>query len=123
MKIRINGNSVRIRLSRPEVDRFGKEGYLEEKTEFGSASFVYALQSKKDGDGLSASYEANKMIMFVPEQIQQEWVTTEKVGYDATMPIGNGKTTYLLLEKDFKCVDGEHIEDQSDNYEHPTKTC
>ena len=123
MKIRINGNSVRIRLSRTEVDRFGKEGYLEDRTEFGNAAFVYVLQTKKDGDSLSASFEGNTMTMFVPEKNKQEWTSTEKVGYDFNMPIGNGKTLYLLLEKDFKCIDNTMKEDQSDNYENPNKTC
>ena len=123
MKIRINGNSVRIRLSRSEVDKFGAEGCLEEQTEFGNAVFIYALQSKKDIDVLSASWVGNKMTMFVPEQIIQKWVTTEKVGYDAHMPIGNDKTLFLLLEKDFKCLDNTMMEDQEDNFENPNKTC
>ena len=46
MKIRIKGNSVRVRLTRSEVDHFAETGYLEESTEFGNSHFLYALQSK-----------------------------------------------------------------------------
>ena len=123
MKIRIKGNSVRVRLSRSEVDQFGREGYLEEKTEFGSSSFAYALQRTNDGDNLSANFIDGKMTLLVPELIANEWVTTEKVGYDNNMDIGGGKTLFLLLEKDFKCIDAPPYEDQSDNYEHPNITC
>lgn len=123
MKIRIKGNSIRVRLSRSEVDQFGKEGYLEESTEFGDNSFIYALQSKEDGNALSAGFDRGKITMHVPATIVNEWVTTEKVGYDNNMDLGNGKQLFLLLEKDFKCIDAPPHEDQSDNYEHPTMTC
>ena len=122
MKIRINGNSVRIRLSKSEVDQFGKEGYLEESTSFGNGAFKYVLKSKNEGNSLSAAFEGNMMMMFVPEKTKQEWTSTEKVGYEANMPIGDGKTLFLLLEKDFKCLDNA-IENQDDNYENPKKTC
>lgn len=117
MKIRIRGNSVRFRLTKSEVDTFGSEGYVEEKTEFGNSSFVYALQ-KSDGDSIQASFDGMKITMLVPEDIQKKWVGTQVVGFDNMIDLGNGKELYLLLEKDFKCLD-ETIEDQSDNYEHP----
>ena len=117
MKIRIRGNSVRFRLTKSEVDTFGKEDYVEEKTDFGNASFVYALQ-KSDGDSIQASFDGMKITMLVPEDIQKKWVGTQVVGFDNMIDLGNGKELYLLLEKDFKCLD-ETIEDQSDNYEHP----
>lgn len=117
MKIRIRGNSVRFRLTKSEVDTFGSEGYVEEKTEFGNSSFVYALQ-KSDGDSIQASFDGMKITMLVPENIQKKWVDTQVVGFDNMIDLGNGKELYLLLEKDFKCLD-ETVEDQSDNYEHP----
>lgn len=117
MKIRIRGNSVRFRLTKSEVDTFGSEGYVEEKTEFGNSSFIYALQ-KSDGDSIQASFDGMKITMLVPEDIQKKWVGTQVVGFDNMIDLGNGKELYLLLEKDFKCLD-ETIEDQSDNYEHP----
>lgn len=117
MKIRIRGNSVRFRLTKSEVDTFGSEGYVEEKTEFGNSSFVYALQ-KSDGDSIQASFDGMKITMLVPENIQKKWVGTQVVGFDNMIDLGNGKELYLLLEKDFKCLD-ETFEDQSDNYEHP----
>lgn len=117
MKIRIRGNSVRFRLTKSEVDKFGKDGYVEERTDFGDASLVYALQ-KSDGNGLNANFDGTKITMLVPEDIQKKWVDTQVVGFDNMIDLGNGKELYLLLEKDFKCLD-ETIEDQSDNYEHP----
>ncbi len=122
MKIRIKGNSIRMRLSRSEVARFAKEGYLEECTEFGSNAFVYALRRVEEGKELSAGFADGKITMIVPASTANEWTTTDKVGFDGNMDTGSGKQLYLLLEKDFKCIDPAH-EDQSDNYEHPDISC
>ena len=118
MKIRIKGNSVRFRLTRPEVDKFANEGYIEERTEFGNSTLIYALQRFADVDKLSAKFDNNKITLIMPSSIADEWTRTEKVGYDAHMNTGGEQMLYLLLEKDFKCLD-ETNEDQSDNYENP----
>lgn len=117
MKIRIRGNSVRFRLSKSEVEQFGNEGYVEERTEFGNTSLIYALQ-KSDVPELSAGFDGIKITMLVPQDIMRKWVDTQVVGFDNIVDLGNGKELYLLLEKDFKCLD-DTSEDQSDNYEHP----
>lgn len=117
MKIRIKANSVRLRLTRSDVDRFGKEGCLEERTEFGTSELVYAIQTTGNTD-ITADFKNGKITVFVPQALASQWTATEKVGFDSRMPLGNGKELYILIEKDFKCLD-ETIEDQSDNYENP----
>ncbi len=124
MKIRIKGNSIRIRLSRTEVDNLGKKGYVEEQTEFGGGvSLIYALASSAQFNSLTASFSRNKITMFMPVDMVTEWTTTEKVGYSNDLEIGDGKQLFLLLEKDFKCIDSSVNEDQSDNYDNPLHTC
>jgi hypothetical protein len=123
MKIRIKGDSIRIRLTRSEVAHFGKEGYLEESTDFGTVAFVYALQRIAEGDALSAAFDHGKITMYVPDAIAHEWTTTDKVGFENNMDTGHDKHLFLLIEKDFKCIDAPANEDQSDNFEHPTMSC
>jgi hypothetical protein len=122
MKIRIKGNSIRIRVTRSEIEQFGNTGRLEERTEFGGNAFVYVLSIAGESKDLSAGFIDGKMTVTVPESITKEWTTTERVGYEHNMPIGGGKYLYLLIEKDFKCIDNE-AEDQSDHYEHPDLSC
>ena len=118
MKIRIKGNTLRFRLTKSEVEYFGKEGRLEERTDFGRSSFSYALQAIAEGDKLTADFANGIITLFIPEHLAKEWTDTEKVGYESEMEIGNGKKLFLLLEKDYKCLDNVS-EDQSDNYENP----
>ena len=118
MKLRIKGNSIRFRLTKSEVDYFEKEKYLEEKTEFGNAVFNYVITITKQGNELSAEFADNKITLLIPEQLSNEWTKTNQVGLESEMEIGVGKKLYLLIEKDFKCLDNTE-EDQSDNYPNP----
>ena len=122
MKIRIKGNSVRIRLSKSEVARFEKEGYVEEKTEFLNSTLVYSVKSSTD-ETLSAGFDNGNIILYVPANMLQQWASTDLVGLDYNMPLPGGKHLYLLIEKDFKCIDVAETEDQSDMYENPLKAC
>lgn len=123
MKLRIKGNSLRIRLSRTEVDQFCEDGYIEERTEFGNNSLVYALQGIEGIPALTADIAESKITMYAPAGIQKVWANSETVGYDNNMDLGDDKHLYLLLEKDFKCIDAPPNEDQSDNYENPHTEC
>ena len=123
MKIRIKGNSIRYRLTKTEVDNFGKLGFLEERTEFlNGPSFYYRLEKKSGIEDLEAGFSGNKMCIFIPEKIAKEWTTTDIIGVDTKMNIGEGKELFLLVEKDFVCLD-HTFEDQSDNYPNPNKAC
>lgn len=122
MKLRIKGNSLRIRLNKKEVSTIAAAGYLEEETCFGTNRFVYALQRVDEGNTLRAALEENKMIMYVPALLTKDWPANNIVGFDAHIPVGDDKILYLLLEKDFICLD-DITEDQSDNYENPNKAC
>lgn len=122
MKIRIKGNSIRYRLTKTEVDNFGANGILQDKTEFGNNEFIYSLESSSSINNLAATLDGNKITLLVPEEIKNEWVNTNVVGFNNKMQIGNGKELFLLLEKDFVCLDNT-FEDQSDNYPNPNAVC
>lgn len=122
MKLRIKGNSIRIRLTKSEVSLLANTGYLEEQTDFGNNTFTYALRAVDAAETLSASMEANTITMFVPTSFTRDWPENSVVGINASMPVTDNSSLYLLLEKDFVCLD-ETTEDQSDNYENPNSTC
>ena len=122
MKLRIKGNSLRFRLSRTEVSKLALSGYLEEQTSFGDNKLIYALQRIKEGDELSASFDKDKITMFVPASLIKGWPENDVVGFNTNMQLTSNNSLYLLLEKDFICLD-ETTEDQTDNYENPNKNC
>jgi hypothetical protein len=120
MKIRIHGNSIRFRLSKSEVAMLETEGYLEETTDFGLAQFGYAVQKSAINE-LQARFEHNEITLEVPEKLIAGWASNNTVGFEGNMPLSDGNSLFMLIEKDFKCLDNVD-EDQSDNYDNP-KTC
>lgn len=123
MKIRIKGNSVRYRLSKSDVEQLAATGIVEEMTELPEKTFRYALQIKKGIDNLDASFSNDTITLFVPAEIATAWPNNDVVGHEHTITLTNDRSLYLLVEKDFKCIDTTSGEDQSDNYENPMHSC
>ena len=122
MKIRIQGNSIRVRLSKSEVLQLGQTGLIQESTSFGNSLFEYAVKKNSDHDELHADYVQNKITLYVPTHFVEHWATNDVVGLSSKMLIEGEQELKLLIEKDFKCLDNP-LEDQSDNYENPKTTC
>lgn len=120
MKIRIKSNSIRFRLTKTEVSNLATNGYLEEQTIFPVNKFVYALKAAEEATELSATISNNHITMFVPAAFLKDWPQNNLVGIETNMPVAEAKTLYLLLEKDFVCLD-DTTEDQADNFENPNK--
>ncbi len=118
MKIRIKGNAIRFRLTQSEVNYFSENGQLQEKTEFGNGELKYAIISSINHETLSVEWANNTILLNIPAMVANNWTTTNLVGLEARQPLGNGKELFLLIEKDFKCLDAT-TEDQSDNYPNP----
>lgn len=118
MKIRIKGNSVRYRLTKTDIQTLEEKGIVQEETNFGLSVLTYALQADKHAEQIGAFFADNTITVSMPQPMADEWVRTERIGFDARLPLNDGNSLYLLLEKDFKCLD-DTIEDQSDNYDNP----
>ena len=117
MKIRIKGNTVRLRLTKTEVNDFGNKGLVEEITEFGPKSkLTYSLRKTNDKE-LEASFNGDKIEIRVPENLATVWVNTDRVGIDNHG--GDESALQILIEKDFACLTERVGEDESDMFPHP----
>ena len=118
MKIRIQDNSIRYRLTMSEVAAFSRDGVVESCTSFEQDEFRYVLKTKSHITGLTATFENNTITMWVPAKDARGWAKSTEIGFSNTVALEGGKELSLLLEKDFACLD-ETGEDQSDNYPNP----
>ncbi|MES2278215.1 MAG: hypothetical protein V4592_19450 [Bacteroidota bacterium] len=112
MKIRIKGNTIRYRLTKPEVERFATDGMVKEETHFNNRVLSYILQ-KNNADSITAEFINDTITLYMPAQLAAEWASTERVGFE-----NEAGELSLYIEKDFKCLDNV-AEDQSDNYPNP----
>lgn len=122
MKLRIKGNSIRLRLTKSEVLQFSETGVIEEKTDFGNTELIYRLASSEGPDLLSSSFENNVVTVFMNQTLASAWYTSDEVGYKHIFKTSDDGEIFLLVEKDFVCLD-ETFEDQSDNYDNPNASC
>ena len=118
MKIRIKGNSIRIRLTKTEVSVFCDQGIYSEETRFNDKSFHYSLRTSDQDENLRATFNDDTITFFVPKEFTANWAENDEVGIRNLQILDDGTELFLLLEKDFVCLD-ETFEDQSDNYPNP----
>jgi hypothetical protein len=123
MKIRIKGNSIRLRLTKTEVSQFAESGVLAETTQMMGGELVYTLRASSDVETLAAEWKSPNQIQFLMSvDLANEWTQSETVGHQHQLQLPNGAELFLLIEKDFVCLDNT-FEDQSDNYPNPNAVC
>jgi hypothetical protein len=113
MKLRIRGSSIRLRLTKPEVDALRSKGLVEDAAEFpGGARLRYALAV--DGARLGASFDAEGLVLRVPRDRAEAWCGSDEVGI-----AGEDGPTRILIEKDWACVQPRSDEDPAEMYANP----
>ena len=122
MKLRIMGNSLRIRLSQTEISTLGKDHKILDSIQFpNKGKLEYEIISLKS-DKWDCFYGNNKISLGIPQILINNWVTTEMVGFDNLIDLENNIKLSILIEKDFKCLTTRSDEDESDLYPNPLES-
>ncbi len=121
MKIRILGNSLRLRLTQTEVTLLAQDGAVEQSIRFGPSTkqlLKYSL-SRSSMQEISAVFFENEIKVNVPSSIISDWATSSEISLKHNIDIGNEENLTILIEKDFKCRTEREGEDESDLHPHP----
>ncbi|UII24532.1 hypothetical protein LVD15_14490 [Fulvivirga maritima] len=118
MKIRIKGNSLRFRLSQSEVGIMQKERMVSDSIDFGDRKLIYGMEVT-DNDDISVDFNGSFITVKVPEKTLSDWVNTEEVGFTTQIPLPQGDTLKVLVEKDFQCLKAREGENEEDLYKNP----
>jgi len=101
MKLRIQGNTLRLRLNQKEVRTVRDGGHVESSIAFApGCSLSYLLESSVSAESTSASFDGKVIRVTIPVCQMTEWVGSDQVGIEARSQFGVG----LLIEKDFQCL-------------------
>lgn len=122
MKLRIRGDSIRLRLKRREVDQIAAGTSIVEETHFPSAVLTYRLDVSENRT-ISATFDNGNLSVSVPTSTVLDWASSDKVSLFAEQKLAGPNTLSLLIEKDFKCLEpGHHREcdDDEDTFPHPS---
>lgn len=111
MKLRIKGDTIRLRLTQSEVAAVARGDVVAETTSL-SEPFVYALETS--GEAFGAAFGDGRMTVNVPRGVAVRWASTEEVSLR-----GREGSVRILVEKDFACLVPREEEGDSDAYPNP----
>jgi len=120
MKLRIKGNSLRLRVSPSEMARLLENGRIEETIRFApqeGAKLTYALERASTEQEISVRYQAQEVTVVLSTEVTRKWAEGERVGVSGTFDVGHDQLA-LLVEKDFACLDGNDV-DNEDTFSNP----
>ena len=121
MKLRIKGNSLRLRVSRSELARFQAEGRIEETIHFTAAleaTLTYALESATGASPVTVRYEPGEVTVILSKDRARVWGAQSEIGVYTTLDMGPAGSLEVVVEKDFACLDRSD-EDNSDTFANP----
>jgi hypothetical protein len=110
MKLRIKGNSLRLRVTQTEMALLAQAGSIEETIRFGpepEARLTYALAVAESGDDIRMEYKAQRVTVVVSRAALRHWSRASEVGI-----YGESAGISLVVEKDFACLDGDDPVDE-----------
>jgi len=119
MKIRIKDNSIRLRLTQSEINLLAETGKVEKETHFSLESILFYAIETTNVEEVKASFDKERITIFLPTQIAHQWVTTEQVGIEHLSPIDKERNLKILVEKDFTCLVKREGEEDADAFPHP----
>jgi len=118
MKIRIQDDSIRLRLDRAEVDAVGRGEPVAGHTHFPrDRVFSYSL-GVHEGPHVNATFHDHTISVVVPRSVAEHWASSDEVSIRSEENSA-GISLNLLIEKDFECMEPRSGEDQSNRFPNP----
>jgi len=120
MKLRISGNSIRLRVRRSEVAKLTAGERIAETVHLGcgeQTALMYALGTEA-ASAVQVRYEGSEILVLLPKDEANTWAGTEQVGIYATVDVGVYGKLDVIVEKDFACLDLSDAENE-DTFPNP----
>jgi len=121
MKLRIRGDSIRLRLKVNEVDRIATGDSIVEQTHFPNSVLTYRLEASENGSTTTTFTDGN-LVVRLPRTDLEAWASSDSVSLSSEQDMADAGTLSVLVEKDFECLaPGHHRDctDDEDTFPHP----
>jgi hypothetical protein len=101
MKLRIQGNLLRLRLTQKDVACLHDHQLVECAIHFPSGRELrYSLASSSDAPEISADFENDLIRILVPHAVATAWAESSEVAIEGC----GDSSVQVLIEKDFQCL-------------------
>jgi len=103
MKLRIQDDSLRLRLTRGEVEDLSRGLAVERTVHFpGGRAVQFVVAGSASAPGPQAEYSGDAIRVSLPETRVRAWAVSGEVGME-----GQDGPLRILVEKDFQCLHGD----------------
>jgi hypothetical protein len=101
MKLRIQGDSLRLRLTQKEVAELRAGGCVQSSIHFASGrSLTYSIASSREVSQVEADFDGDSIRVMLPRAAMVEWADGDQEGISGPPD----QPSLLLIEKDFQCL-------------------
>jgi uncharacterized protein DUF7009 len=120
MKLRLRGNSLRLRLNQNDAAELASGRTLVETLTFpGGANFQYTLAAPESSIDASAQLVASTIAVTLPEERVKRWAAADDVGIYFELAAGDS-VLKVAVEKDLECLDAPP--EERDPFAYPRET-
>jgi len=120
LKLRIRDNSIRLRLSRVEVERLRDDGVVSASTHFSAGlKFRYNVESNTSCRAPEANFSGDMITVSLPAADVLAWSSSEQVSIRGEQRLDDSASLHILVEKDFACLQTRPGEDESELFANP----
>jgi hypothetical protein len=122
MKLRIHGDSLRVRVTKTDLAQLQSESRIHATLEVAPGqTFAYVL-AVTDGSAIDVEFADATLSIYLPRTRAAVWYGDAEVSVEGVKVLPGGRTLEVLIEKDFTCLVPRPGEDQSDYFANPAKT-
>ena len=119
MKLRIRGDTVRLRLSQSETVQLSEQGAVSDAVEFAPDSRLEYRLEVGEVESPEARYASDRIVVTISKEAMGRWLDPTEVAIEAEQPLDPEHSLRVLIEKDFACLTPREGEDESDSFPNP----
>ena len=121
MKLRIRGNSIRLRVSKSELEQIAEHGHAEDRVQFAPNAVLRYRIETHGADTVAVRFSGSEVAVSLPQGVVRGWLAPDQVSIVGEQDVGGPETLKILVEKDFECLAPRSGEDDSDLFVNPLK--
>jgi hypothetical protein len=108
MKLRLQGSTLRLRVTRSELGRLEAGQCIEETVLFPNSSDTslrYTLEVGSHSQPVRVAFKSYQIAVSISEDQLTSWSGQHQVGIYASLPVTDHTNLEVAIEKDFACLD------------------
>ena len=104
MKLRVQGDALRLRLTEPEVARLAAGGAVTSETAIAPGVALRVRVEPSDRPALAATFEGGAVTVRLPRVQVGPWAGSDDEALAGEQDAGAGRTLRVSVEKDYACL-------------------